>query len=227
MDVKIIGTEKHRHENSTFFLYVVDNLDSIYTIYVKKGFFTNSDSYKKHVFTNGTTEKTFTEKAEKYCKVRFKVIEGDWLIMMDDNNNVSLYISEQYCGPIKVRNKTAQEIVDASYMYCRERLNSKREFAKEMGAISRRLNLPFQVVLAFKGNEELLRQMVRNIQNAINNHLYEDVKFMQALSGDCLEERIKAIEAFGIVKIPDFQSEKIASYLHECLENRKIIRRYE
>ena len=39
--------------------------------------------------------------------------------------------------------------------------------------------------------------------------------------------RMKAIETMGITNIPEYQSEKIAKYLHECLEKRKIIRRFE
>jgi len=227
MIVKIIGTETRRHSNKTFSLYLVDNLDSIYTINAKSGFWKNIDTYKKNVFTNGTTEKTFSNKNGEYCTVKFKVHNGDWLIITDENNNLIMYITEQYCGPVKLKNKYVQEVVDACYEHCKQRIESKREFAKEMGIISRRLNLPFQIVLAFKGNEELLQQMVHNIEVAIANKLYENKYFMEVLSGRNIKEREQAIQTLGISKVPEYQSEKIAKYLCECLEKQKVIRRFE
>jgi hypothetical protein len=50
---------------------------------------------------------------------------------------------------------------------------------------------------------------------------------MAALSGNNFAARMKAIEDFGINNIPDYQSEKIARYLCDCLEKRKTVRRFE
>ena len=224
--MKILGTEKQKYANCLFSVNVVDSLDSSYTVLVKKNFFGSAD-YRKRAFTNGTLEKVFVENANAYCKVKFKVIDGDYLIVMDEHDNITIYITEQYVGPVQTKNKTVQTVIDEFYTTMRGRIDSKREFAREMGSISRRLNLPFHIVMAFKGNEELLMQLVRNIESANSNRLYEDKSFMAALSGNNFASRMKAIETLGITHIPEYQSEKIAKYLHECLEQRKIIRRFE
>ena len=224
--MKTFGTEKQKNANCLFSVNVVDSIDSTYTALVKKTFFGNAD-YKKRVFTNGTLEKTFVESAETYCKVKFKVIDGDWLVIMDEYDNITLYVTEQYVGPIQTKSKVAQKYIDEFYARLRQRIDSKRDFAREMGTISRRLNLPFHIVLAFKGNEELLNQLVVNIEDAINRQLYENRSFMASLVCGQYEERVKAIETLGILKIPDYQSEKIGKYLFDCLEKRKVVRRYE
>jgi hypothetical protein len=224
--VKILGTEKQKYANCLFSVNVVDSLDSSYTTLVKKSFFGSAD-YKKRTFTNGTLEKVFVENANAYCKVKFKVIEGDYLVIMDEHDNITIYITEQYVGLVQVKNKTVQTVIDEYYSTMRGRIDSKREFAREMGSISRRINIPFHIVMAFKGNEELLMQLVRNIEDAISKRRYEDKSFMAALCGNNFASRMKAIETMGITNIPEYQSEKIAKYLHECLEKRKIIRRFE
>ncbi len=224
--MKILGTEKQKYANCLFSVNVVDSLDSFYTTLVKKGFFGSAD-YKKRTFTNGTLEKVFVENANAYCKVKFKVIEGDYLVIMDENDNITIYITEQYVGLVQVKNKTVQTVIDEYYATMRGRIDSKREFAREMGAISRRINIPFHIVMAFKGNEELLMQLTRNIEDAISQRRNEDKSFMSALGGNNFAARMKAIETLGITNIPEYQSEKIAKYLHECLEKRKIIRRFE
>ncbi|MBR6688950.1 MAG: hypothetical protein IKL68_02925 [Clostridia bacterium] len=193
---------------------------------MKKSFFGSAD-YRKRTFTNGTLEKIFVENAAAYCKVKFKVIDGDWLVVMDEHDNLTLYITEQYVGPVTTKNKTVQAVIDEFYSTMRGRIDSKREFAREMGAISRRLNLPFHIVMAFKGNEEVLLQLVKNIEDANSRRLYEDKSFMAALGGSNFAARMEAIEAFGITNIPEYQSEKIAKYLYECLERRKTVRRFE
>lgn len=225
--MKILGTETRRNVNSMFNLYVVDSLDEAHTITVKKRVFNNADAYKKYIFTNGSAEKMSSKKTKNGCIVTFTIHDGDWLIIMDSNNEVSMYISEQYCGPIKVKNKDVQELIDQFYEHCRQRIDSKREFAKRIGFISRQLNLPFHIVLAFKGNEELLKQMVSNIESSIENRLYENENFMQLLASSNQTKRNKAIEVLGIMNVPEYQSDKIAQYLLECLENKKIIRRFE
>lgn len=224
--MKILGTEKQKYANCLFSVNVVDSLDSSYTTLVKKSFFGSAD-YKKRTFTNGTLEKVFVENANAYCKVKFKVIEGDYLVIMDEHDNITIYITEQYVGQVQVKNKTVQTVIDEYYSTMRGRIDSKREFAREMGSISRRINIPFHIVMAFKGNEELLMQLVRNIEDAISKRRYEDKSFMAALCGNNFASRMKAIETMGITNIPEYQSEKIAKYLHECLEKRKIIRRFE
>ena len=224
--MKILGTEKQKYANCLFSVNVVDSLDSSYTTLVKKSFFGSAD-YKKRTFTNGTLEKVFVENANAYCKVKFKVIEGDYLVIMDEHDNITIYITEQYVGLVQVKNKTVQTVIDEYYSTMRGRIDSKREFAREMGSISRRINIPFHIVMAFKGNEELLMQLVRNIEDAISKCRYEDKSFMAALCGNNFASRMKAIETMGITNIPEYQSEKIAKYLHECLEKRKIIRRFE
>ncbi len=224
--MKILGTEKQKYANCLFSVNVVDSLDSSYTTLVKKSFFGSAD-YKKRTFTNGTLEKVFVENANAYCKVKFKVIEGDYLVIMDEHDNITIYITEQYVGLVQVKNKTVQTVIDEYYSTMRGRIDSKREFAREMGSISRRINIPFHIVMAFKGNEELLMQLVRNIEDAISKRRYEDKSFMAALCGNNFASRMKAIETMGITNIPEYQSEKIAKYLHECLEKRKIIRRFE
>ena len=224
--MKILGTEKQKYANCLFSVNVVDSLDSSYTTLVKKSFFGSAD-YKKRTFTNGTLEKVFVENANAYCKVKFKVIEGDYLVIMDEHDNITIYITEQYVGQVQVKNKTVQTVIDEYYSTMRGRIDSKREFAREMGAVSRRLNLPFHIVMAFKGNEDVLLQLVRNIEDAISKRRYEDKSFMAALCGNNFASRMKAIETMGITNIPEYQSEKIAKYLHECLEKRKIIRRFE
>lgn len=225
--MKVLGTETRRHSNKTFSLHLVDNLESIYTINVKSGFLKNADAYKKNVFTNGSIEKVFSLKNDTSIKVDFKVHNADWLIMIDEHGKCVMYINEQYCGPVVVKNKYVQEMIDACYEHCKDRIESKREFAKEMGTISRRLNLPFQIVLAFKGNEELLAQMIQNVESAIYNKLYENKYFMEALSGNNQKERMQAIQTLGITNVPEYQSEKIAKYLADCLEKQKVVRRYE
>ena len=170
---------------------------------------------------------TPVENANAYCKVKFKVIEGDYLVIMDEHDNITIYITEQYVGQVQVKNKTVQTVIDEYYSTMRGRIDSKREFAREMGSISRRINIPFHIVMAFKGNEELLMQLVRNIEDAISKRRYEDKSFMAALCGNNFASRMKAVETMGITNIPEYQSEKIAKYLHECLEKRKIIRRFE
>ena len=224
--MKILGTEKQKYANCLFSVNVVDSLDSSYTTLVKKSFFGSAD-YKKRTFTNGTLEKVFVENANAYCKVKFKVIEGDYLVIMDEHDNITIYITEQYVGLVQVKNKTVQTVIDEYYSTMRGRIDSKREFAREMGSISRRINIPFHIVMAFKGNEELLMQLVRNIEDAISKRRYEDKSVMAALCGNNFASRMKAIETMGITNIPEYQSEKIAKYLHECLEKRKIIRRFE
>ena len=224
--MKILGTEKQKYANCLFSVNVVDSLDSSYTTLVKKSFFGSAD-YKKRTFTNGTLEKVFVENANAYCKVKFKVIEGDYLVIMDEHDNITIYITEQYVGQVQVKNKTVQTVIAEYYSTMRGRIASKREFAREMGSISRRINIPFHIVMAFKGNEELLMQLVRNIEDAISKRRYEDKSFMAALCGNNFASRMKAIETMGITNIPEYQSEKIAKYLHECLEKRKIIRRFE
>lgn len=225
--MKILGTETRRNENVTFSLSVVDNLDSVYTVLVKNSFWNTADNYKRYIYTNGTAEKTSLKKDGEFCKVKFKVVDGDWLIICTDMNNMVMYISEQYCGPVKVKNKKVQQVIDSSYEYCRERLESKRNFAKKMGAISRKLNMPFQIVLAFKGDEELLNQLMAGIENAIKNDLYDDANLMRSLASKHGEKREKAIRNLGVTFIPRYQSEKIAAYILECLVNKKIIRRIE
>ena len=224
--MKILGTEKQKYANCLFSVNVVDSLDSSYTTLVKKSFFGSAD-YKKRTFTNGTLEKVFVENANAYCKVKFKVIEGDYLVIMDEHDNITIYITEQYVGLVQVKNKTVQTVIDEYYSTMRGRIDSKREFATEMGSISRRINIPFHIVMALRGNEELLMQLVRNIEDAISKRRYEDKSFMAALCGNNFASRMKAIETMGITNIPEYQSEKIAKYLHECLEKRKIIRRFE
>ena len=46
-------------------------------------------------------------------------------------------------------------------------------------------------------------------------------------NGNNFAARMEAIKTFGITNIPEYQSEKIAKYLYECLEKRKTVRRYE
>ncbi len=224
--MKVLGTEKQKYANCLFSVNVVDSLDSNHTVLVKKSFFGSAD-FKKRTFTNGTLEKVFVENATAYCKVKFKVIDGDWLVVMDEHDNITIYITEQYVGAIQIKNKAVQAVIDEYYANMRGRIDSKREFAREMGAVSRRLNLPFHIVMAFKGNEEVLLQLVKNIEDANSRRLYEDKAFMAALSGNNFAARMKAIETFGISNIPDYQSEKIARYLYECLEKRKTVRRFE
>lgn len=224
--MKILGTEKQKYANCLFSVHVVDSLDSTHTVLVKKNFFGSAD-YKKRAFTNGSLEKVFVENAAAYCKVKFKVIDGDYLVIMDEHDNITIYITEQYVGPVQTKNKTVQTVIDEYYNTLRGRIDSKREFAREMGAISRRLNLPFHIVMAFKGNEDVLLQLVRNIEDANARRLYEDRNFMMALNGNNFAARMEAIKMFGITNIPEYQSEKIAKYLYECLEKRRTIRRYE
>ncbi len=224
--MRILGTEKQKYANCLFSVNVVDSLDSNHTVLVKKNFFGNAD-FKKRTFTNGTLEKVFVENATAYCKVKFKVIDGDYLVVMDEHDNITIYITEQYVGPVQIKNKTVQTVIDEFYTTMRGRIDSKREFAREMGAISRRLNLPFHIVMAFKGNEDVLVQLVKNVEDAISRRLYDDRSFMLALGGKNFAERMRAIKEFGITHIPEYQSEKIATYLYECLEKRKIVRRFE
>lgn len=225
--MKIIGTANSRNENSVFSLSIVDKLDAIFTINVKVAFLQSTDSYKKRIFTNGKIEKIFSQKEDSYLRVDFKVCEGDWLVIANEDGSFYMYISDLYCGPLKVRNRNVQEVVDANYDLCRKRIDAKKEFAKHIGDVSRQLNLPFNIVLALKGNEELLRQLVENIQTAINNRMYEDTEFMQALASEDNSQKYKAIRRMGIMNIPTFQYDKIARYIRLCLYKRKIIRRFE
>lgn len=225
--MKILGTENHRNGNSKFSLYVVDELNSEFSVLVKSSLWLGVDNYKKNVFTNGIIEKTNIRKGSKYCKITFNVHEGDWLVVVDLYNNVSMYINEQYCGPVKIRNKKIQEMLDYEYNQCRERINSKREFAKRMGTISRKLNLPFSIVLAFKGDEELLIQLEDNINKAIENEWYKNNFLIMSLRSKDFRENSRGIQYFGITRVPEYQSEKIANYLYDCLEARRVIRRYE
>ncbi len=225
--MKILGTEKQKHADCLFSVNVVDSIDANYTTLVKKSFFSNSEAYKKRTFTNGKFEKVFVENTDAQCKVKFKVIDGDWLLIVDEQGNITMYITEQYVGPIETKNKAVQKVLEEHYEYCRNRIESKRDFAKEMGAISRRLNLPFQIVMALKGNEKLLNALTKNIEEAISDHLYEDRELMLKLASNNTETRMSAIESFGITKVPEYQTEKIAKYLHDCLSGRRVVRRFE
>ena len=160
--MKILGTEKQKYANCLFSVNVVDSLDSSYTTLVKKSFFGSAD-YKKRTFTNGTLEKVFVENANAYCKVKFKVIEGDYLVIMDEHDNITIYITEQYVGLVQVKNKTAQTVIDEYYSTMRGRIDSKREFAREMGSISRRINIPFHIA------EDPLLSVARGTGIALKN----------------------------------------------------------
>lgn len=225
--MKIIGTETRRYSNKTFSLYLVDDFDAIYTVNVKKSFWSNSETYKKNIFTNGTIERVSIDKKEEVITAKFNVYNADWLIIVDQDGNWSMYITDQYCGPVIVKKKYVQDAIDNCYEHCRSRIDAKKDFAKEMGAISRRLNLPFHLVLAFKGNEEVLRQMVQKIELAIYNRLYENKYFMEELASTRQSNRMQALSNFGIEDIPGYQAEKIANYIYECLENQRLIRRFE
>lgn len=223
--MKILGKETRRNSTSMLVLYVVDSLDSEYTVSIKNSFFKSQEAYKKHIYTNGTTEKISSYEEKEYLKINFKLNDGDWLII-EEENTFSMYISEPYCGPIKVHDKKVQKLIDNEYHHCRERINSKREFAKDIGIVSRRLNIPFQIVLAFKGNEELLKQLIKNIEQTIENELYNNNFLMELLSSKELQDRVKALQHFGITNVPSFQADKLAEYLLECLKAQKVIRRY-
>lgn len=225
--MKIIGTANSRNENSVFSLSIVDKLDAIFTINVKVAFLQSADSYKKRIFTNGKVEKIFSKKEDSYLRVDFKLHEGDWLVISNEDGSFYMYISDLYCGPLKVRNRNVQEVIDANYSICRKRIDAKKEFAKHIGDVSRQLNLPFNIVLALKGDEELLKQLVENIQTAIDNRMYDDIEFMQALASEDNSQKYKAIKMMGIMNIPTFQYDKIARYIRVCLIKRRIIRRYE
>lgn len=225
--MKIIGTANSRNENSVFSLSIVDKLDAIFTINVKVAFLQSTDSYKKRIFTNGKVEKIFSKKEDSYLRVDFKLYEGDWLVISNEDGSFYMYISDLYCGPIKVKNKNMQEIIDTNHSICRERIVAKKEFAKHIGEVSRQLNLPFNIVLALKGNEELLKQLVINIQTAIDVHMYDDVEFMQELASEDNNQKYKAIRKMGIMNIPSFQYDKIARYIKACLTKQRVIRRFE
>ena len=225
--MKILGTANSRDENFIFSLSIIDKLDSVYTINVKSVFLKSTDSYKRRIYTNGKIEKIFSAKENSYQRVDFKVNDGDWLILLNETGEVYMYISDQYCGPIKVRNRTVQKVVDDHYDLCRKRIDAKKEFAKHIGDVSKELNIPFNITLALKGNKELLNQLLINIQTAIDNRMYDDVEFMQALESEDNNKKYKAIRAMGIMNIPTFQYEKIAKYIRLCLYKRRIIRRVE
>lgn len=224
--MKVLGKETCRNSTRTFVLYVVDKLDSVFTVSIKNSFFKSGEAYKKNIYTNGTTEKLFSKEEKGSLKINFKLHDGDWLII-EEEKTFFMYISEPYCGPVKLYDKNAQKFIDKEYLRCRERINSKREFAKEMGVVSRRLNIPFSIVLAFKGNEELLKQLIKNIEQAIENKLYNNESLMASLSSKEFDESVRALQYFGITNVPIYQAEKLAEYLLECLKAKKVIRRYE
>ena len=104
--MKILGKETRRYNGKEFFLYVVDDINSIFSVSVKYKMWTNAtDIYRKRIFTNGKTDKIFSSKENGCFKVDFKIIDGDWLAVYEETDVVRLYISEQYLGPIQVKNK--------------------------------------------------------------------------------------------------------------------------
>ena len=218
----VLGREiaRRNSDNGNFVLYVVDALNATYTIQSTKSLF--KDAYKRNLYTNGSVEKI----EEKNKKVSFKTSEADWLII-HDRNNIYMYISELYCAPIKVRDKKIQEMLDKEFPKMRERINSKRNFAKKMGLISRQKNIPFHIVMAFKGDEKLLDQLVSNVELAIEKQLYANEILMAELISKDFRERARALQYFGIENVPTYQAEKLAEYLSECLKEKKVIRRYE
>lgn len=222
-------------KKATFSLTILPELeDKIFSVYVKKGIFKHSSSYKKQIYTNGKLGKDICEKYVSdesnsndakavVVKVDFKVSDADWLVISHENGAFEMYIKELYCGAIKIKDKKIQQFVQEKYNECVNRKDNKLDFARSCTEIARKLHIPYDIVMVFKGNEKALACFINNINTAIANHKYEDAEFMKLLKSNDNNMLGRAIKSMGVLDLPTYRYEKIANYITQCLENRKII----
>jgi hypothetical protein len=67
-------------------LNVVDALDAFFSVMLKKKKIGTHD-FKKRVFSNGSLEKDSAETEANFSKVKFFVVNGDWVVILDEYDN--------------------------------------------------------------------------------------------------------------------------------------------
>ena len=226
--MKVLGKEFNRTGERAFELYLVDCIDKAdkFVKLQKKNMFGKTVKLSKYVHTNGEIEVVSQHERldGKFTEVMFYLKGADWYLRIEEEA-VQLFVKEGYKGEIKTTNRSINEILKKYYEPAMGRIVNKRNFARKISSIARRSRLPFELVLAFKGDEEALVHFIKSVERAIDNCFYADSKTMEMLVSSYAAERIRSFENIGLVVPRKYEhgSLKIGKYVYECFRDRKII----
>jgi len=227
--MKIWGKGFQRLDETDFELYLVDDItaaDQFVHIFEKKGW-GYIPKLSKIVYTDGKLIVISKRKVVDGSCVEVKyALDGSSWFLKYEKNSLQLYVKLNYEGNIITDNKEIDCFLDKHYRQVREVIISKKRFAQNASKLAFQLNLPFEIVMALKGDKYNLDKFVATVEKAIEHCFYADRTNMQNLISKSYQVRQRALEYIGIY-VPEnclVNSFKIGRYVYDCLDERKIIR---
>ncbi len=228
MQLKILGKEFKRIDDKDFELYLVDEIknDDEFVQILDKNLFGLVQKLSKFIYTDGQI-KVISQRDRLYHKcaeVRYKFESANWYLKKDQDN-IQLYVKADYESDIKTGNKDIDNFIAKHYMVLKNIIQSKKQFARDMSKLAYALNLPFELVMCFRGDEESISQFVDTVRKAIAHCFYADSLTMKKLISYSSEERQEIFDYIGLY-VPKTYMEKalkIGKYAYNCLEKREII----
>lgn len=226
--MKVLGKVCERLEGKDFELYLVDDIacSDEYVQIFEKNTIGRVPRLNKTIYTDGKTEIVSKRNVVegKCVEVIFNLKNSTWFLK-HEKDNMQLYVKSSYEGDIKTSNKEINIFLAKHYHECRNVILARKQFAQGITSLAMDMDLPFELVLAFRGNQEAVDNFIDTVKKAIDNCFSSDSKSMQKLTSKYHSERQAAFEYIGLC-VPETylgKSLKIARYAYDCLEERKII----
>ena len=223
--MNIISIESKKYKNTNFKLAIVESIrpKDEFLHFVKANGLGKAINLTEQVYTDGQIHIISETPRDKFVAVCFKLLKANW-ILKKENNSVELYVVDGYTGYIHIQDNYLREVVSNCYEHCIERIKNKREYAKKINEIARNLNLPFNVVLAFKGDEESIKQFISSLTKRLNSNRLSNMSILRKLNSNSYESKCKALKKLNIL-FPNKAKpvEDISKYALDCLRSKRIL----
>lgn len=223
--MKVWGKNIGRLEDKNFELYLVEDI-GIDDEFSQVLYGDENANLKSHVYTDGQiviiSDKTDPEDSAR--EVRYKLLLANWIVKCNEDL-LQVYVKGNYLDQIRTRNSKIDSFLSKYYNRCRNIIIDKKKFAKEMGKLACDFNLPFELVLSFKGDKKALEEFVKTVENAIRSCFYADSQRMRNLVDRDSAVRCKTFEYMGLYVPEEYmlKSYQIGEYVYKCLLQRKIL----
>ena len=225
--MKVRGEEIRNFANLTFELYLVDEIAESDVFVQILGNSEKSNKLSRVVYTNGKIE-IISKRGildNSKLEVKYKLERAGWLVIYE-NDVIQLFVKEEYDKKVRTKNRRINSVIKRYYDNMKERILDKRFFAEDMDFLASFMDLPFEIVLSFKGNIEDLDLFVTTIENAIKNCFYADGETMKKLIHESHAVRMQAFEFMGLYIPEEYLkvSFRIGKYVYDCMKAQRIIR---
>lgn len=227
--MKVWGKEFRRLEEKNFELYLVDDIKS-YDEFVQ---ILNKNSWGfvprlgKIIHTDGSILVVSRREVTEcdYVEVKYLLQAANWFLVYE-KDRIQLFVKSKYEGNVHTKNKEINSFLNKYYSKCRDVIISKKQFAREMSKIASKLNLPFDLVMAFRGDENTIEIFIDTVKKAVERCLYLDSENMQKLISKSHDSRQAALEFMKIYVPREYMgnSLRIGQYVYNCLESIKVIK---